>query len=509
MLGGASAATLTAAIVGYKILKLRTIVPADMVHIVQSVKNTTSYGKDQKDENKKDTGNVYYKWPQMIPVLGVVVKQLPVSNFDIRMDNFEAYDKDRVPFNVDVSTFFRIADTNKAAERVASFDELRNHLTVMVHGSVRSIMANAKLEEIMEQRSTYGEKFTKEVEDQLKAWGVEPVKNIELMDIRDTKESTAIANIMKKKQSEIAKESRTTVALNNKEADMAEIDAEREVEVKRAEKEQLVGERNAEKNRVIGIANEQQKQLVAEQEKITAEKDLEITRVKEITNAEIAQNKSIIEAETTRKTAVIKADQDKETMKIKAEADKEKMRIDTDAKKYETETIADADKLAKEKNASAHQTMELAKAAGIKATGEASADAEKMLQLARVVAEKELAETIGSNKEYQEYLINLEKVKKNAEVAIKTAEYNSEVGKEQAKNLNKADIKIITNTSDGNVGGGVSKVMDLFSSKGGQAVNGMLETLSNTDMGKGLLEKIGVINKGKQDQVKGALDKQR
>ena len=60
--------------------------------------------------------------------------------------------------------------------------------------------------------------FTDEVASQLKEWGVESVKNIELMDIRDLHGSEVIANIMKKKKSQIEMESRVTVAENTRKA---------------------------------------------------------------------------------------------------------------------------------------------------------------------------------------------------------------------------------------------------------------------------------------------------
>jgi flotillin len=132
-----------------KILKLRRIVPADMVHVVQTSKRTTSYGKNSNN------GNVYYQWPKWLPFLGVEVKALQVSNFDLPLNNYEAYDKDRVPFVVDIRTFFRISDTNQAAEKIASTEELRKHLEAVVQGAVRNIMAKAKLEDIMEERSVY------------------------------------------------------------------------------------------------------------------------------------------------------------------------------------------------------------------------------------------------------------------------------------------------------------------------------------------------------------------
>jgi len=469
-----------------KILSLRRIVPADMVHVVQTNKKTTSYGKNTGN------GNVYYRWPKWLPMLGVEVKNLPVSNFDMPLNNYEAYDKDRVPFVVDVRTFFRISDTNQAAEKVASTEELRKHLEAIVQGAVRNIMAKAKLEDIMEERSVYGQQFTDEVKDQLVEWGIVAVKNIELMDIRDSKDSNVIENIMAKKKSEIEKDSRITVAMNKKLAQEAEIEAEREIEVKQAEKERIVGEKSAEKDQLIGIASEKAKQQIAQEAEETAKNELAVEKVRQITNATIKQEKETIDAETVKKTTIIKADQEKEKMKIDAEAQKEKMKIDADAVKYQTETRAEAEKNAKEKEAAAIKTLKQAEAEGVRAVGTANADAEKQMQLARVSAEITLAEKIGNNEGYQGYLVNLEVVKQQANVAIEQAKYNSEVGKAQALNLNRADIKIITNTADGNIGGGVSKVMDLFSPKGGTALGGMMEAFAQTDTGKSVLNKLGV-----------------
>ena len=74
------------------------------------------------------------------------------------------------------------------------------------------------IEEIMQERSKFGGAFTKEVDGQLTDWGVCTVKNIELMDIRDSEKSFVIQNIMKKKRSHIEMESRTEVAKNHRSA---------------------------------------------------------------------------------------------------------------------------------------------------------------------------------------------------------------------------------------------------------------------------------------------------
>jgi flotillin len=199
-----------------------------------------------------------------------------------------------------------------------------------------------------------------------------------------------------------------------------------------------------------------------------------------------------IDAEAQKKKVEIDIDAVKYQIETKAEADKSAIQIDAEAVKFRIETRAEADKTAKEKEGAAIKTYMEAEAQGIKAVGTAKADAEKLMQLARVTAETTLAEKIGNNEGYQSYLVKLETVKLQANVAIEQAKFGAEIGTAQAQNLSNADIKIITNTADGNIGGGVSKVMDLFSPKGGTALSGMLEAFAQTDAGKSVLAKIGL-----------------
>ena len=248
------------------ILDLRRVVPTNQVHIVQRAKQTISYGKDTPN------GNTYYEFPSWIPILGITKVVLPVSVFDLDLKAYEAYDIGRLPFVVDIKAFFRIDDSNMAAARVASFGELKDQLLGIVQGAVRSILANSALEKIMSERSMYGETFTKEVAEQLKAWGVVPVKNIELMDVRDSPSSHVIANIMAKKQSLIEKESRTEVARNRQQAEEAEIEASREVALKKQAAKQAVGEREAEADKKIGMAKALSEAEIAESLKATREK---------------------------------------------------------------------------------------------------------------------------------------------------------------------------------------------------------------------------------------------
>ena len=433
------------------VITLRRVVPTNQVHIVQRAKSTISYGKDTQD-NK---GNTYYAFPSWMPVFGVSVIKLPVSVFDLSLNSYEAYDKERLPFLVDVTAFFRISDSNKAASRVETFEELVEQLKNIVQGAVRSILANEQLEVIMGERAIYGGKFTNAVKEQLNEWGVAPVKNIELMDIRDSRDSRVISNIMAKKQSEIEMESRTTVATNKKLAESAEINAKKEVLLQEENANQTVGMKRAEVTMQVGIASQKAEQSIKEEEKITKQREMEVLKVAEVQKAEIQKQANIVSAE-----------QNKEVIRLNAEAHKKEIELRAEAQKTQIELQADA-----------NLTSKLKEAEGIEAEGKANAIAKKQLELAPVAAQIELAREIGQNQSYQKYLLTIEKIKATQEVGI-----------EQAKNLGHADIKVIANAGD--VTTGVNKAMDLFSTKGGTALLGAIEAMNQSETGKKLIDKI-------------------
>lgn len=426
------------AILSMIIVSLRRVVPTNETHIVQYAKRTISYGKDTNN------GNTYYEWPEWLPILGMSKTVLPISNFDLDLDGYEAYDKGRLPFVVDIKAFFRISKPDIAGSRVETFGELQSQLIAIVQGAVRTILASSEIEDIMQSRSKFGDEFTKEVEQQVSAWGVEPVKNLELMDIRDSRDSSVIRNIMEKKKSLIEKESRVEVAENMRAAREAEIEAEREVQVKAQDAERVIGERTAEKEKNVGIAKEQAKQSIQEQAKITKEREMEVSKVEDVKRAEINRDVSVVKAEELKKTQV-----------ISAEGEKQKTILLAEGKLEEAKRHAD----------------------GIRANGEAEAEAKKQMELAPVHAQITLAQEIGENEGYQKYLIRLREV-----------EREETVGVEQAKALHKADVKVIANAG-ADVSSGMNSVMDLFTTKGGTNMAGMIEALSQSESGKALIEK--------------------
>lgn len=405
----------------------RIIVTTNEVHIVQSARRTISFGKDQS------AGNKYYRWPSWVPRYGVKVISLPVSVFQLELKDYAAYDKGRVPFVIDIIAFFRVTDSNTAAQRIPSVAELKTQLTFILKGAIRTILASSEIEAILEGRAQFSEMFTKEVDHQLTEWGIATVKNIELMDIRDAEESEVIHNIMAKKKSLISMQSRTEVAANTQKARTAEIEADRIVGVNQQEAMKAVGVATAEKERDIGIAAQRADQAVKEEARITKEKEMNVQQVS-----------MVREAENVRSAALVSAEREKQVATTVAEG---------------------------------NLNATLRAAEGIEATGRAKGEAEKAMQLAPVSAQVTLATEIGNNAGYQQYL-----------VTIKGIEATRDVGIKQAESLTHADIKIFANSSK--PVDGLGGVMDLFTAQGGLRLGAMLEGLRSTSVGEKIVDKV-------------------
>lgn len=459
------------------VLSLRRIVPTNEVHIVQRTKNTVSYGRDGTDQ----VGNTYYQIPAWVPKWGVVVSKLPTTVIDIDIPDYAAYDKDRLPFVIDIKAFFRISDFNKAATRVFTINELKEQLTSIVKGAARSILAKENLELIMSERNKYGDMFTELVSAQLTEWGVTVVKNIELMDIRDGEGSQVISNIMQKKESAIEMEKRVEVAKNLKAAKEAEILAKQEIELKQQDADRQVGLRRAEVEKEVGVANEKQSQDVQEQAKITAEKEMEVKKVREIQTAEIEKQAAIVRAEQEKqiievnaKASITKTEAEKQVAILNAEADKSKLELNAAANKTQIELKADADLKAATNQAK-----------GIEARGKSEASARELMEKAQVAGQIELFDKVNKDAGYQEFIVKQRQV-----------EAMEKIGVEQAKNLSNAEIKIFANS--GSVADGVNQAGKILSSKTGLDMSSMLETFASTPVGQEVTKTL--LNKVKGDK---------
>lgn len=420
--------------------RLRTVVTTNFVDIVQTGKKTTSYGKDQP------AGNVYYRWPAWLPLVGVQVSRLPMSVFSVQLNGYAAYDKGRVPFLIDILAFFRITETNVAAQRVSSVAELNKQLEGILQGVCRTILARSEIESILEGRSEFGHMFTQEVDTNLAQWGIQSVKQIELMDIHDGQGSQVIQNIMAKKKSLIEMESRVEVAKNLKTAQVAEIEARQAVAVRDQESTQAVGVRRAEQDREVQLAGQRAAQAVAEEQRTTTAKQMEVRQVEQVRAAEISRDVAVVAADQAKKVVIVEAEGQKQQRVTLAEG------------------VLQEAKLTAE---------------GVRAQGEAKGAAETAVLMAPVTAQISLAEKIGSSEGYQRYLVEVRGIEKDQAVGIETA-----------KALQAAGIKVIVNS--GEVSSGVSNLLELFSPKGGTALSAAVEAFTQTPAGAAIAKRLGV-----------------
>jgi flotillin len=72
-------------------------------------------------------------------------------------------------------------------------------------------------------------------------------------------------------------------------------------------------------------------------------------------------------------------------------------------------------------------------------------------------------------------------------ITVEQIKANQVVGVEQAKALEKADIKIIANSGDAS--SGIAKLGDVLTAKGGTSIGAMLEGLVQTETGKAVVDK--------------------
>lgn len=404
-------------------IALRRIVPTNQVDIVQSRGATTSFGKG------RSSGNAYYAWPAWMPLIGVTVTHFPESVFTIELKDYAAYDQGRLPFLVDIMGFFRIGDSDKAAHRVAHFDELKMQLHSVMESTVRSILASESLEVIMQDRVKLAGAFTQAINASLEEWGVTTVKDVAFMDIRDQQGQEVIANIMAKEKSRISRESRVVQASNAQAAQTAEIEANREVGMRQQEAAQQVGQATAAAQKAVGIAEQQAQQEVLAESKTTAEREMEVKQVNEVRAAEIARSVAEVSADQQRKVTVVNSDAERQRLELVATGQLE-------AAKREAE--------------------------GTKIKGEADGAAQTAIRLAEVAPQITLAKEIGGNEGYQAYLVRVEQIKANQAVGVANAQA-----------LSDAEVKVIV--TGGSAGDGMSSISDLISPKAGAIVGGMID----------------------------------
>ncbi|CAJ0592257.1 unnamed protein product [Cylicocyclus nassatus] len=171
-----------------------------------------------------------------------------LSGFCIYPDipGYEAYDKDRLPFVIDIKAFFRVSNFNLAASRVYSVPELKEQLTSIVKENLQK----AQEAEFLAKQEIELKQQDAERQVGLKQAAVAQEVAEKELEVKRVREIQA---------AEIEKQAATVKAQQDKA--VIEVEAEASITKTEAEKKVAILNAEAEKQRVILNANAQKEQI--------------------------------------------------------------------------------------------------------------------------------------------------------------------------------------------------------------------------------------------------------
>jgi flotillin len=242
--------------------------------------------------NKKRT---YFAIPSWVPFIGRAIRIMDVTIKEAIVEQ-ETYEKSQARYYVRSSLKYRIASVSTAAETFVDVADLENQLKEVIQASVRAVTVKYDVVDARAMKNKMQDEIKNEMDKNLSQWGLELV-NFQLVDFQDTKNSSIISDISKRREAEIQSTTRQQVAVKQKEARMQE-----------AESDELARKREIEKEKVIGEQEQLKAQKISEMQKDAMTKQYDVTQVSVIRTAEIEKQRAIVAAEQSLATETINKD---------------------------------------------------------------------------------------------------------------------------------------------------------------------------------------------------------
>lgn len=413
------------------------LVPPSEAHIV--VRSRSKFLVCTDKNVKEATGtNSYFKIPVIttVRILDITIKELKHSQL--------TWEKNLARFLANWSLKYHIQDPIVASSKYINDDELAEQLVSVIEAGVNAVCSKYDIQELRSKKKDMEKDIKDLLEENLNSWGVSLV-NFQLVDFQDTKDSRVITDLSLVRETEISSKTRQVNAEQIKLAEMKESEARQLSATRRIEAEEAIGKREQDKAKTI-----------AEQEKEAKIKAFEVISVETVKQAEIVKEQAIIQANQHKETTLIEANLQKEQAVIK----KEQQRLEGEGERLKTEEIAkgNAEKIKQEGFAFAQS-----EAKKIKDKGQAESE---------VIELKGLAEA-KSKDELQKALNKFSNTAVSAMVAEAQVSASRDVGVEQAKALQQADIKIFNSGTAGQQGidiGQLLKGVEVVSPHGMQSI---------------------------------------
>jgi len=266
---------------------------------------------------------------------------LPLENIQLKIDNISFRDRDLAKFTRDVVCWVNVQDPVLASERlgkveaeqtIEGFRQVEADVKSLIEAVSRTTTMKYDIVTLMGERQTFGETVEKEIDAQLKGWGLELI-DLEIIDFHDSEGYKVIENLEKRRAKEIESETRKKIADKEREATIAESNAQKETELVKAQNEEIFRSRQIEKDEAIGKREQEKNRNIAELEQKANIQAVEARKAKVVGDAEVDKESTIKrsegEAESTR--VIGKADADIIDLKGTAEAEVTKKRLLSEA----------------------------------------------------------------------------------------------------------------------------------------------------------------------------------
>ena len=397
-------------------LTLRQIVELKYADVVVKKAGTKIYSADTTISGREPTA-IYYNFPSWIPVIGCIVKRMPLEIIQISVKGYETFAKANARFVIDVSVYCRIENVPAAAQKFpgTNLEDFKKGMSAIIVSAVRKTTANYAIEDIISKRKEISEEIRLEIAEDFLKWGVE-LTNVAVETIADADNTTVIHDISAKKEAEINSLSRQEIAIKSKQAEIVE-----------AENRELAEKRKIQADEQIAIRAQEKEKTVATMRQEAITKILDVERNEKVTRANIEADAKVKTAEGVRQSQIITAEGTRQANILQSEGEKAALVLKGDGLASQTSAVGTAE--------------------------------------AAVIRAKKLAEAEGLSK-----IAEAQKLQQDGAEKIRIIEKDEKIGLELAKALAQADIKFY--------GGGEPKsFMDLFKvGTGGLSAGGSLAT---------------------------------
>jgi flotillin len=256
---------------------------------------------------------------------------LPLENIQLKIDNIAFRDKDLAKFSCDVVCWVNVQDPVLAAERlgkveaeqtIEGFRQVEADVKALIEAVSRTTTMKYDIVSLMGERQTFGETVEREIDQQLKGWGLELV-DLEIIDFHDAEGYKVIENLEKRRAKEIESETRKKIADKEKEASIAESDAQKETELIKAQNEEAYRSRQIEKDETIGKREQEKNTKISEQEQKANTQAVEARKAKTVGDAEVDKEATIKRSEGDAESTRIKGKADADVIDLKGTAQAE------------------------------------------------------------------------------------------------------------------------------------------------------------------------------------------